>query len=137
MATLDNFHTGNRPERLYPALRARNAYIQQGLNDNRSWDPASQGPVAPVATYNPADRSSSHIDGPYEERLTLRSMKNYLVPTHPQTKRIYNDTVSGVQLVQNDLIPRTTAASFFTHLLSGRRRTVLPTTYSRFQPYLR
>lgn len=137
MATLDNFHTGNRPERFYPTTRARNAYIQNALYSNKSWDPANESPVAPVATYNPTARGSSHVSGPYEEGLTIRSMKDYLVPTEPQTRRIYNDTTSGVQLLQNDLQPRTTGRSFWYNLLTGGRRTTLPTTYSRFHPYLR
>lgn len=132
MATLDNFHTNNRPERFYPTTRARNCFIQQALNQNRTWDPANEGPVAPVASYNPAARSSSHVDGPYEERLSLRSMKDYLVPTQPQTSRIYNDTVSGVQLVQGR---RETSGSWWSRLMDRRRATVA--TYSRFHPYLR
>lgn len=132
MATLDNFHTGNHPERFYPTTRARNAYIQQALYQNSTWDPANQGPVAPVADYNPAARSSSHIDGPYEERLTTRSMKDYLVPTQPQTYRKYNDTVSGVQLIEGR---RETAGSWWSRL-TGKRRATVP-TYSRFHPYLR
>lgn len=132
MATLDNFHTGNRPERFYPTTRARNCYIQQALNRNDTWDPANQGPVAPVAAYDPAARSASHVDGPYEERLTVRAMKDYLVPTQPQTYRKYNDTVSGVQLIEDR---RDTAGSWWSRLM-GRRRAAVA-TYSRFHPYLR
>jgi hypothetical protein len=133
MATLDNFQTGNRPERFYPTTRARNCYIYQALNQNHTWDPANEGPVAPAAAYDPAARTSAHIDGPYEERLTTRSMKDYLVPTQPQTRRKYNDTVSGVQLIQDDR--RDTAGSWWSRLLA-KRRAAIP-TYSRFHPYLR
>lgn len=135
MATLDNFHTGNDPTPLHPHLRARNAYIQQALYSNRTWDPANEAPVAPVATYHPGAGATGHPDPRIEERMTQRSMKDYLVPLQPTTVRTYGDTASGVLLVEND---RRTgrSASWWTRLLDGRTRAHLPTR-SRFAPYQR
>lgn len=133
MSTLDNLHTGNRPERWYPTTRARNAYLQQALYSNRTWDPANEGPVAPVADYNPLARTSSHLSPQLEERLTTRGMKDYLVPTQPRTLFRYGDTASGVLLMEDGKTP---SNSWWTRLLDGTSRARLPTN-SRFAPYQR
>lgn len=129
MATLDNFHTGNNPRPLYPALPARHAYIQEDLYGNRTWDPATDVPVAPVAPYNPASRVSAHPSPQLEERLTFRAMKDYLVPTRPATHFRYGDTVSGVQLFQEP-----ERMGWLSRFLGRRARVAVP---SRFHPYLR
>lgn len=133
MATLDNFHTGNNPRPLYPNLQARHACIREGVHSNRSWDPASEGPVAPVASYNPALRSSGHPSPQIEERLSTRGLTDHFVPTLPRTRRRNNDTVSGVQLFQDSVVQ---PAARWMNLLTGRTRATLPLV-SRFHPYLR
>ena len=131
MVTLDNFHTGNNPRPLHPALPARYARIRHGLHNNRDWDLANQQPVAPVATYQPGSRASAHPNAQVEERLSTRGLRQFLVPTKPYTHFRYNDTVSGVQLVMDN--PHT-EPSWWTRFLG--RRAAVP-TYSRFHPYLR
>lgn len=133
MATLDNFHTGNHPQPLYPTLRARHAQIREGLHQNSSWDPANAAPVAPSPTYEPGSVASAHPNPQVEERLTFRGMKDYLVPTHPRTRFRYNDTVSGVQLYS--LPP--TRSNFWARLFRTEGGGARVSTVSRFHPYQR
>lgn len=132
MASLDNFHTANSPDPYYLTTRARNVHIQRALHTNATWDLPNRSPVAPVADYNPFARTSARLDGPYEERLTTRAMKDYLVPTQPQTCRMFNDTVSGIQLVEGR---RESSGAWWSRWMGKRRATLA--TYSRFHPYLR
>lgn len=134
MATLDNFHTGNRPTPLHPHLPARWAQVRLGLHNNKDWDAATHTPVAPAATYNPAERATAHPSPQIEERLTVRSMKDHLVPLRPYTHQTHGDTAGGVLLYQDHVAGRAHGSSWLNRLIG--RRAAVP-QFSRFHPYQR
>lgn len=142
MATLDNFHTGNRRVHRgaeYPSLGDRNAWIRWGIQSSQAsyWDLANATPMAPVQPIDPASRVNHHPDPNYDAgNIGSGGLNSMLVPLAPVPQLRVGDTADGVLLYdKGDATARCPMRGLWCRIFGAGRTHTPVQTYNRFRPY--
>ena len=137
MASLDNFPSNHGPQPHYPTLAQRFRGIQHSIHSSQSrdWDLVNAVPVAPIQPLDSQLRAGAgaHPDPQITERLSHRSMKDYLVPTNPEVYALRGDTIDALHAVDTGAQSRSWLSNWWR---SGGNRRARVRTYSRFHPYI-
>ena len=132
MATLDNFHTGNRRVHRgaeYPSLGDRNAWIRWDIKSSQPsyWDMASATPT----------RVNHHPDPNYDAgQIGRGGLNSMLVRLAPVPQLRVGDTVDGVLLYdKGDATARCPMRGLWCRIFGAGRTHTPVQTYNRFRPY--